>query len=210
MRIPISAHTSRPWRIHEIAPDFAVEDVWALPTFGGPDDFPRLLDVAATLDFPDSGPLPVRLVWKVRDELGRWLGLGRISVPSDESAGALPIPGSGETTLVERLPDDLRGTAVRTVAPGTPLRPIYQTEDEYAEELSNRTVHSVMHLGWVELDDGRYQGRMAVLVKPRGRLGEAYMALIKPFRYALVYPALMRVVERAWQRQPVPEAQAAR
>jgi hypothetical protein len=95
---------------------------------------------------------------------GASLGLGRIAVPSDESAGALPI------------------------APGTPLRPIYQTEDEYAEELSNRTVHSVMHLGRVELDDGRYQGQMAVLVTPRGRLGEAYMALIKPFRYALVYP----------------------
>ena len=36
------AHTSRPWRIHELAPDFRLEDVWALPTPGGPDDFPRL------------------------------------------------------------------------------------------------------------------------------------------------------------------------
>ena len=26
-----------PWRIHEIAPDFRLEDVWALPTPGGPD-----------------------------------------------------------------------------------------------------------------------------------------------------------------------------
>ena len=40
MRLPNTAHTSRPWRIHDIAPDFELEDVWALPTPGGPDDFP--------------------------------------------------------------------------------------------------------------------------------------------------------------------------
>jgi hypothetical protein len=39
---------------------------------------------------------------------------------------------------------------------------------------------------------------MAVYVKPRGTFGRAYMALIKPFRYLIVYPALMRQFERAW------------
>jgi hypothetical protein len=209
MRLPTTAHTALPWRIHEIAPDFAVEDVWALPVTGGPDDFPELLAVAASLDFPASGPLPVRVVWAVRDEMGRWLGLGRISVPADEAeegVGPLPIPGAGETTLVDRLPDDLRATADTAVTHGTPLRPVYRTSSEYVEELSNRTVHSVMHLGWVEQDDGSYRGQMAVLVKPRGLLGSAYMALIKPFRYALVYPALLRAVDRAWQRRPAPAA----
>jgi hypothetical protein len=43
MRLPNTAHTSRPWRIHELTPDFRLEDVWALPTPGGPDDFPRLV-----------------------------------------------------------------------------------------------------------------------------------------------------------------------
>jgi hypothetical protein len=28
MRLPNTAHTSRPWRIHEIARDFRLEDVW--------------------------------------------------------------------------------------------------------------------------------------------------------------------------------------
>jgi hypothetical protein len=46
--------------------------------------------------------------------------------------------------------------------------------------------------------EGRYQGQMAVYVKPRGPLGKGYMALIKPFRYWIVYPALMRQIERAW------------
>jgi Protein of unknown function (DUF2867) len=36
-------------------------------------------------------------------------------------------------------------------------------------------------------------------VKPNGLFGKAYMAAIKPFRYLLVYPALMRRLERDWQ-----------
>ena len=34
--LPDTAHTSRPWRIHELTRDFRLEDVWALPTPGGP------------------------------------------------------------------------------------------------------------------------------------------------------------------------------
>ena len=114
---------------------------------------------------------------------------------------ALAIPGTRETTLLERVPDDLRGTAAVTIGPDKPFRALYRTDHEYAAELSNRTVHGVLHLGWVEQDDGRYRGQMAVLVKPRGRFGQAYMAFIKPFRYALVYPALLGIVDRAWQRR---------
>jgi hypothetical protein len=55
-----------------------------------------------------------------------------------------------------------------------------------------------MHLAWVDQGDGLYQGQMGVYVKPRGRLGAAYMALIAPFRHRVVYPALMRQIERAW------------
>ena len=43
MRLPDHAHADRPWRIHEITGDFALEDVWALPTPGGPDDFALLV-----------------------------------------------------------------------------------------------------------------------------------------------------------------------
>jgi hypothetical protein len=47
MRIPNAAHESHPWRIREIAPDFTVEDVWALPVEGGAEDFQTLLEAAA-------------------------------------------------------------------------------------------------------------------------------------------------------------------
>jgi len=42
---------------------------------------------------------------------------------------------------------------------------------------------------------------MAVLVKPNGRRGAIYMAAIKPFRHALVYPRMLRDFERRWREQ---------
>ncbi len=65
--------------------------------------------------------------------------------------------------------------------------------------MANRTVHTVMHLGWVPNESGGYRGQMAVLVKPNGMFGKAYMAAIKPFRYLFVYPALMREFDRRWR-----------
>ena len=59
-------------------------------------------------------------------------------------------------------------------------------------------MHGVMHLGWVPNGAGGYRGQVAVLVKPNGLLGRAYMAAIKPFRYLFVYPALMRMIGRDW------------
>jgi hypothetical protein len=75
-------------------------------------------------------------------------------------------------------------------------------------ERANRTVHSVMHIGWVADEDGGYHGQMAVLVKPNGWFGAAYMAAIKPFRYLFVYPALMRWIERGWQASASPSSTA--
>jgi hypothetical protein len=40
---------------------------------------------------------------------------------------------------------------------------------------------------------------MAVLVKPNGLLGTAYMAAIMPFRHLIVYPPLMREIGQAWR-----------
>lgn len=45
MRLPNREHESHAWRIRDIAPDFTLEDVWALPARGGPDDFGALLEV---------------------------------------------------------------------------------------------------------------------------------------------------------------------
>jgi hypothetical protein len=36
-------------------------------------------------------------------------------------------------------------------------------------------------------------------VKPNGVFGTAYMAAIRPFRYLIVYPAILRDAEREWR-----------
>jgi hypothetical protein len=202
MRLPNSAHESRPWRIREIAPDFTLEDVWALPARGGAEDFQTLLDRTVASDPANAKSRPTRLLWRLRDRLGSWFDLGRVSSSIEngggDTAGKLPIPGTNETTLADRLPDDLRNTAADLQFDSLPFVPLYRTDVEFAAEVSNQTMHGVMHLAWVDQDEGRYQGQMAVYVKPRGPLGKAYMALIRPFRHWVVYPALMRQMEREW------------
>jgi hypothetical protein len=191
MRLPNAAHESRPWRIREIAPDFTVEDVWALPVHGGAEDFQTLLEIMTSGDPANAESLATRVLWRVRFCLGSWFGW-------DDAARRLPIPGTNETSLTARLPDDLRRTAADLGFDSLPFTPLYRTNVEFAAELSNQTVHAVMHLAWVDQGEGRYQGQMAVYVKPRGPLGKGYMALIAPFRHWVVYPALMQHIERAW------------
>ena len=185
---------TRSWLIDEIAEDLDLLDVWPLPAEGGRDDFPEFLELMGTLDPNDAG-VPTRLLIWIRFRLGDLLNL-------DDQTQDHVIPGSTETTLVGRVPEGLRGSAADTslgeVFRIAGLVPLYRTDEEWAGEISNATVHGVLHLAWVEETGDRYRGRLAIYVKPRGLLGSAYMALIQPFRHLIVYPAFMRQIERAW------------
>ena len=192
--LPDSAHSSRPWRIHELAGDFRLEDVWELPTPGGPDDFPRLVRQFAAADPSQSLPAPARALWALRSKLGELFGW------DDEKDGL----GSRVATLRERLPADLRDAPAGPNSDSLPFRPLYLLDDEWAGEIANRTMHGVMHLGWVPDGDGAYHGQMAILVKPNGLFGRAYMAAIRPFRHLIVYPSLMRRIGREWRSAGVP------
>jgi Protein of unknown function (DUF2867) len=187
MRLPATAHTSRPWRIHEFSDGFRLEDVWALRTPGGPDDFPRLVRLIAAGDPEQSAPRATAILWALRRKLGALLGWDR-----DDAGLDSRVP-----TLRDRLPADLRD------APGPefatlPFTSLYLLGDEWAAEIANGTMHGVVHVGWVPDDAGGFRGQMAVLVKPNGLLGEAYMAAIKPFRHLIVYPQMLKRIEEAW------------
>jgi len=163
--------------------------VWALPTPGGPDDFPRLVQGIASglLDPSQGSSRAARLLWALRWRLGKLLGW-------DNPERGL---GSRVPTLRDRLPVDLRDAP-----PGPELRrfaSLYLLDDEWAAEIANRTVHGILHVGWVVDRTGGYRGQMAVYVKPNGVLGAAYMAAIGPFRHRIVYPAIMRQLEQAWR-----------
>jgi hypothetical protein len=188
MRLAHTAHTSQPWRIHTIAGDFRIEDVWALPTAGGPDDFPRLVQLAVALDPGDSASWAVRSLFALRWKIGGLLGWDG---PDDGLGTRVP-------SLRDRLPDDLRDTVAGTEFAALPFQPLYRTDSEFAAEIANRTMHGVLHLGWVPHESG-YRGQMAVLVKRNGLLGTAYMAAIAPFRHRIVYPPAIRELGRAWR-----------
>ena len=189
MTLPNTAHTSRPWRIHEITRDFRLEDVWALPTPGGPDDFPRLVQRFASGDPSQGSSGAVRALFAIRWKVGELLGW------DGPDAGL----GSRVPTLRDRLPADLREAPSGPEFDALPFTSLYLLDDEWAAEIANRTVHGVLHVGWVPDGAGGYRGQMAVLVKPNGLFGTAYMAAIAPFRHLIVYPPIMREIEREWR-----------
>jgi Protein of unknown function (DUF2867) len=186
MKLPNTAHTSRPWRVHELTRDFRLEDVWALPTPGGPGDFGRLVQLIASRDAARGSKDLARVLWVIRLKLGELLGWDG------------PPAGPPRSSLRDRLPADLRDGPAGPDA-RTPFTSLYLTGDEWAAEIINRTVHGVLHLGWVPDQAGRYHGQLAVYVKPNGLLGQGYMAAIRPFRYLIVYPSMIKQIGRAWR-----------
>jgi hypothetical protein len=189
VRLLNTAHTSRPWRIHELTRDFRLEDVWALPTPGGPDDFPRLVQRLSSGDPSHGSSRTVSTLFAIRWRVGKLLGWDR---PDDGLGSRVP-------TLRDRLPVDLRDAPSGPDFNALPFKSLYRLEDEWAAEIANRTMHGVMHIGWVPDEQGGYRGQMAVYAKPNGRFGTVYMAAIRPFRHRIVYPAMLRQIGRQWR-----------
>jgi uncharacterized protein DUF2867 len=188
MRVTNDAHTSRPWRIHELTGDFRLEDAWALPGRGEANDFHRLVQLIASYDPSDSSTFAVRNLFAIRWKIGSLLGWDD---PDDGLGARVP-------TLRDRLPEDLREAPQGPEFAALPFTSLYLLDDEWAAEIANRTMHGVMDVGWVPDPDGGYHGQMAVYVKPNGRFGHAYMAAIRPFRHLIVYPPILREHERRW------------
>lgn len=180
LRLPDSEHYSQPWRIHEITGDFRLEDVWELPGTIAAGDFSRAVARIAALDLADSRSAAVRLLVSARLKLGALLSVDR------PDAGV----GTRVASLRDRLPADLRDGPAGPRPANLPGHSVYLTDDEYAIEIANATVHGVLHLGRVP-DGAAFRIRLAVLVKPNGPLGNAYLAAIRPFRHLVVYPALL-------------------
>jgi hypothetical protein len=189
MRLPTTAHTSRPWRIHELTGDFQLEDVWALPTPGGPNDFPRLVQWIASGDSSQGSSRAARTLFAIRWKLGELLGW------DSPDAGL----GSRVPTLRDRLPADLRDAPSGPDFKALPFTSLYLIDNEWAAEIANRTMHGVLHIGWVADQTGGYRGQMAVYAKPNRLLGTAYMAVIRPFRHLIVYPQMMKQIGRNWR-----------
>lgn len=86
MRLTTVEHRSRPWRVHQLAAGFRLEDAWALPVTGGRHDFDALVDQLARFDPLRMSSRAARTLFAVRHKLGRLL---RWDDPSGSTAGEL-------------------------------------------------------------------------------------------------------------------------
>lgn len=185
-RIPDSEFSSRPWRIHEFTKDFVLEDVWELPVSGGPEDLAAVVRYGASEDNADQNPV-VRLLFTLRWRLGKILGW-------DSKRQQV---GKRVKSLRDKLPEDLlavRGPDMET----KPFKSVYLTRDEWTAEFSASMGHIIMHIGWVQREDGSYYAQMASLVDEYGVFGKLYMKSILPIRRLVVYPLWFRDMRKRW------------
>ncbi len=189
-RLSNTAYTDVPWRAHEVSGDFQIEDVWAVHTpGGGPDDFPTMLEAVERYETSRPNPALLGFLLAVRWKLGALFGWDARETGLGERVFALR----------EGLPEDLRTVPRGSDRGLAPFTPVYQLPDEAVLELANKTVHTAMHLGWAQDDNGGHELRMTVLVKPNGLMGRLYLAAIAPIRHLVVLPIFLRRWEHAWR-----------
>ncbi len=191
-QLPVSEHMKHSWRAHELLPDFEVEDVWRFPIEMAPEhsliQFQN--EMMTGLSHLQEGGAAGAL-FKLRYFLGNLFGW------DDEPViNKALIPG----TIRHRYAQEEGLTADEMPIPiGAEFTPVYYLENESLLEIENKTVHAALHLGRVPLSNETSTVQLAIYVQPKGLFGRAYMALIKPFRYTIVYPAMMRVVKKRWE-----------
>ena len=119
-------------------------------------------------------------------------GLGRV-FGWDANRGDL-----AERSYVARLTDADRTRSLdEPGSPNGPLRVVYRFEREAVGEVINATVHAFVVFAMEPVPNG-YRLFWAVYVKNVNWFTPLYMALINPLRRFLVYPSLIKQVERAW------------
>ncbi|HEY9245461.1 MAG TPA: DUF2867 domain-containing protein [Candidatus Methanoperedens sp.] len=193
-------HFARSWKVNKIADDFVLWDVWEIPIAANNSETENFQSfyrtVLETFKKIQTRTTLVSLLFALRFWISKIL-------PLDRNINTLPIPGSLETTVKSRLSShDLeRSKAGKPIKGGNTdleFHPVYLFEDESLHELSNDTVHSLIHVGWIKKND-YYTATLAIYVIPRGIYGKAYLKLIEPFRRYIVYPGMMKIIKEQWE-----------
>lgn len=192
-----------PLHVHRILPQARLMDVWAVPLVGGGAGrtIADVLDLLSASQATDIRPM-VRALFAVRELMGRVLGW-------DSGAGtsADSIPPS---SYLHRLPPELLKHSLDE--PGTPMGPVrvlYRLDDEALAEVINMTSHAFVCFALLPQDNSPdYLALLAVYVIKTQWWTPYYLALIEPFRRWIVYPSLMKTLQRRWQTLPQTGARA--
>lgn len=194
-------HFARSWKVNEIANDFILWDVWEIPIAANnskTENFQSFYGITLeTFKKIQSTTTLVSILFTLRFWIDKIF-------PLDRNINNLPIPGCKETSVKTRLnSEDLKKSKAGKVIKGDDssleFRPVYLFDDESLHELSNDTVHGLIHVGWIKKNDNNYTATMAIYVIPRGIYGKVYLKLIEPFRRHIVYPGMMKAIKEQWQ-----------
>ncbi len=192
MQIKKEAHFKNTWIVHELLADFEVEDVWQFPVVLKKEHNIALFQeqlFEAMEKLSQKGL--AGLLFKFRFFLGQLFGWDKKEAVKDNSLK--------KGSIKERYANHFQINQADLIPGGkAEFEPVYILDNESLAEIKNETVHAGLHLSKVSFKEA-YTIQMAVYVKPKGKLGKFYMSLIKPFRIAIVYPAMMRLVGKHWQ-----------
>jgi hypothetical protein len=180
-----------PLRAHNFLRDVPLHDVWALTLRGGT---PTITDMQRLLARAFETLMTDNLAFGGLFRLRLWMGkiFGWDGGKTDAING---VPTSTDS-YIHRLTAEDRARS--SVTPGTKSTlgvVVYQFEHEALSEIRNATVHAFALLA---LEGNTVY--VGIYVKPVNWLTPFYMALIDPFRNAIIYPALMRRIETLWAR----------
>ena len=186
MRIDPDEFRARPLRVHALLHDVPLEDVWVIRLPGGGAGR-TIQDVrAAFIAGVAEAPPIVKSLFSARGRIGALLGWDQ------------QRPAWDNDSYAHRLSTADRARSM--AAPGTPdgrLSLLYRFENEQLSERRNATVHAFSSLSMRQTPDG-YLAYLAIYVRPVHRFTRLYMTAIAPFRRLVVYPAIIRKVQRAW------------
>jgi len=195
MRIDPGEFRARPLRVHALLHDVPLQDAWAVPLAGGGAGR-TIQDVRAVMGAGREAPAVVRGLFRLRWRIGALLGWDR------------ERPAWNAESYADRLSPADRARSVAT--PGTrdgPFSLLYRFEDEELRELRNATVHAFASLS-IRPAPGGYVAYLGVFVQPVHRFTRLYMAAIAPFRRLVVYPAIIRHMQKAWAARYAGEGNA--
>ncbi len=186
MRIDPGEFLARTLRVHALLKDVPIEDVWAIPLRGGGagrtiHDLRPIFRAGV-----EAAPRVIKGLFRLRGQVGTLFGWDA------------ERPAWSAETCARRL--TVTDRAQSAVAPGTAdgrLTLLYLFEDEQLSERRNATVHAFSSLSMRQTPEG-YLAYWAKYVQPVTRFTRLYMTAIAPFRRLVVYPAIIRKVQRAW------------
>lgn len=199
-------HLNRSWMVDNLANDFDLWDVWEVPINADNtqrENFSSFYKVVVESFMALQNKTSVA---SILFDLRNWIAK---IIPLDKNINSLPIPGCRETSLKARLTAyDIgkklkTGSAIQIDESGLAFLPVYLLKNESLHELSNDTVHALIHFGWILKDNGFYTATLSIYVKSRGRLGAFYLKAIEPFRRHIVYPTIMKNIKNQWQKRLV-------